>query len=356
MENSSSSPSFTELAQKAIESSALNRTDSVGSLVFYTCGSEDYGNFRSLVWNKDTSSVASIAFPYTHELTECHLVRDDFNTEGMLFTKSHEGTIIRMFYDHDSNEWKVSTLRKAEAQKHRWGTPQTFYEMFINALRYHGVGDFDDWCSGMSKDHTHTFLLFPTSGSRLVCEVSRDIRVMYTGSFNNSLGTASFEMLSSIPDVPRCEWAYMTLEELDHAVRHTDISECQGMFGYKDGSFYKIYNSAYLTAKLLRGNEPDLRKRYLQTLHDPEFHRRFREHFHDHARLFRRLDGCVHALIRDIKGGNLHPQHDALLSAQEQIHTTKNHKSLHRVLSGINHTILFPSIKYRLGAHRNQSE
>lgn len=334
-----------------VESQKLHKTSRVESDVnVYTYNHCDENSetqlkySRSVIYNSLKNKVVSVAFPYTLELTDV----DNFKfNNNWVFTNSYEGSIVQVYYD---DEWKVSTMKKVDAYKSRWGGKDTFGELFDKALstKFQNVEEFYNL---LDKELTYTFLIPSNHTSRFVC-LPQSEELIYTGSFDKNGHYCYTNVLPNIETVK-----YNTLENVYSSVKQTNIDNYQGLFGYNSetGDFAKIYNSNYLNAKLLRGNESDLRRRYLQTMRDEELHRRFRTHFFDHHRLFRRLDGSVHAFVKDIVNNTMKDYDaDFVNYVSQNDSVNKNHKHVFNYISNLNIDIIWKSVIGRLQQNRQQ--
>lgn len=351
---------MTTLSNKFLESYESHNlvvTDKQDNMQLYTykyCEnkSDDYvKKLRSVVVNNETKEIVSVSFPFTLELNETNLCS---NVDDYHYMYSYEGTVVRLFYFND--KWNVSTMRKLNAYKSRWGSNQSFGQHFENIMNAKTANKLNDWYDTLNKDFTYTFILTSTSHNRIVC-LPHDEKLVFTGSFDKE-GNYHYNMNEPMYfESPK--YKQYSKEELEQHLFNIDIKKYQGLFGYsiKTNTFIKLYNSNYLNAKLLRGNEPDLRKRYLQTLHDDDLHRRFRENFSDHSRLFRRLDGSVHSLVKDMLN-NVYNENDYELSVylRSVSFIPKNHKQVFNYLRKTNFNLLIPSIFYRLRRNKNVVE
>jgi len=332
---------FTHHFEVKNESESKSNSDSESDNELMKC--------RSLfVDNED--NVVGVSFPYTHEFHSENFIDSalfkNYNPQEWSFSHSYEGTIINVF--KNENSWQISTLKRLDAYKSKWGDIKSFGELFEEeVLKYYS--NMEDFFSGLNGDYLYTFLLPTNFKSRVVCK--NEGCVIYTGSFKRDDGSYSFL------DGLKFEYAQFTqnvsLSQLYQDITNTNIYKHQGVFGYNSHThqFVKIYNQNYLNAKVFRGNEPDIRKRYLQTMRDDEFHRRFREHFDSARKLFRRMDGSLHAFVRDIINEKLNQEFDQafLNHIQNDKHfVNKNHKHVLNYVKSLNVEIIWNSIMKRM--------
>lgn len=310
---------------------------------------------RSVVVDK-SNEIVSIAFPFTYEMTQNEFQQSLMyqSNEQLLSIQSYEGSVVRLFYDYHNSRWNVGTMRKLDAFSSRWGSRESFGELFENGLsKIVPDGEISNWYDSLDKQFTYTFLIPTSSNSRFVC-TNKDISpVIYTGRFNND--DLSYDHTNFPQFFTNVGYTEMTCDEIISIVSQTDITQYQGVFCYNPVTFefYKIYNDNYLNAKILRGNEPDLRKRYFQTIKDSELHRRFREHFSEHSRLFRRLDGSFHSLVKDVLHSNTKQCDEQLVKFLSSSPKFTNYRKLSEYLKTLDTSILWSSVIYRM---KNQNQ
>lgn len=328
----------------------LNNSDSQSDVSIYSynhCDDNDdilLKYCRSVIYDNSKNEVLSITFPYTRDLSNNDVL--DFD-DNWVFTNSYEGSLVQLYFNNDN--WNLSTLKKLDAYSSRWGTKETFGELFTNAMQ-DKYSSLDDFYSLLDKELTYTFLLLSNMSSRFVC-LPTSTKIVYTGSFDK---TGHYCYSNVIPNIESVHYESLTNTELLTRVSSTDINMYQGLFGYnlQSGEFVKIFNTNYLNAKLLRGNEQDLRKRYLQTMKDPELHRRFRTHFFDHQKLFRRLDGSVHSFVRDIINNTMQPEYDEYFIDNGKYTGPKSHKYVYNFICNLHVDIIWKSVIGRLQRNR----
>jgi hypothetical protein len=322
---------------------SMRTADSTESLVLLT--SDDEPKLRSVIYDKETNEPISYFFPKTPEYNELANSVEDLNKLQETFSdwvwcESFEGTIVRLF--HYNGEWRTSTKRRISAYNSYWGSNISFGEMF------------DEFSSEISreslnKDLTYTFLLTSNSHNRLVCAPS-ETPLIFTGTFDRN---GNFDPNSTCGNMSVTFKSLESYQELVRLLSNLDISKTQGFLGYnaKTGEFVKFVSSKYEGLRHLRNNESDLRSRYLRTLHDPELHRRFREHFSEHSRLFRRMDGSLHNLARSILHGNTLECDTEILEIFNGV--KKSHKSIVTWLGSLTSSVLWNPVIYRLKNCRN---
>jgi hypothetical protein len=315
----------------------LVEVDTQNALTLYT--SESDPKFMSVIFDNTTKQPVSFFFPKTLEYTEEDLTILDEDVSEWTWFESYEGTIIRMFYHN--GEWKTSTRRRINSYNSYWGSNTSFGEMFDNAST--GISR-----ERLDKSLTYTFLLTSNSHNRLVCKAN-PTPLIFTGTFDKNGRFSTDGNVTNNPGMISLPTrTFSDSVALSQTISLIEVSALQGYLGYhaKTQRFIKVIKSEYLYLRHLRNNEPDLRARYLSTLSDPVLHRNFREHFVEHFRLFRRLDGSLHGLARDILRGTIKECDDEIFDLFNGV--KMEHKSIVSWIASLNNRILWKPIIYRL--------
>lgn len=365
------------------QSSNLEFTEHDKELNLYVCTykkeniTEQVKPFRSIIYDDNNKKIVSRSFPYTLELNQDDLTdletKDFFVKDQWLFCKSHEGTLIQMYYlpsssgtESDSVEgtWKVSTMRKLKAHDSNWGSRYSFGDQFDKSW---AASKFNEvFFQSANKNLTYTFLLKPDEFGRIVCDVEENVgdRLVFAGTFTKEgqfqpPNFVDHHFLQHIPVQNFSAYVRMTIEDIKTYFSAIDIKKTQGIFGYNviDNQFVKIYSTEYNNLKLLRAGENDFRRRYLLTMNDQVLHRQFREHYPKMAKMFRRLDGSVHALVKDILRRNTNLSDKKLVTYFDTVNfVPRNHKHVFETLKKLDVALLWDSVLSRMKRNVSMDE
>jgi hypothetical protein len=240
---------------------------------------------RGTVIEKDTSRVVSKTFDYTQFLTVSELEKEaeHWDFDKLVFTESLEGTIIRV-YQHEKSDGSrkiyVSTNRKLEASKSKWGSPKSFGEMFKAGIE-HLIETQEDFRSNYSSDPeesltavydnfleqtaspgvTNMYLVRFDNNNRIVCDAP-DVPTVYHLCDISVEGNVMFENEKiKVPHPKRFD--FKNLEEVIDHVNNCDIRKTQGLIVWTGENFVKLVNDKYQFYTTVRGNVMNVRFRYL---------------------------------------------------------------------------------------------
>ena len=190
--------------------------------------------------------------------------------------KSFEGSILRIWCWN--GEWHLSTFRKIDAFKSRWGTQKSYGEMFIDALishkaEYQGLADcedasfFTDYCKKLNPDYTYVFLMRSGKDSKLVCNAFTAPQVFIVGAFDRSKDFAYVPGRNCTECVvpSSVEVEVNSVDDCVNIVANLNVREYQGLIFISDeGKAVKLVNETYYKMLNLRDNVPNVFVRYVQ--------------------------------------------------------------------------------------------
>ena len=138
---------------------------------------------RGIVTDTATGRVVCRSFPFTPEILE-----DDVENltkwvqplvdNSVPAYKSWEGTLLRVW--NWNGEWTISTHRKLNAFKSRWGSEESYGKIFQTALGR----DWEIFTSGLNPARVYIFLLRSGKNNRVVCSAYREPSVFIVGAFH----------------------------------------------------------------------------------------------------------------------------------------------------------------------------
>lgn len=189
--------------------------------------------------------------------------------------KSHEGTIIRLWYHNDI--WMTSTHRRIDAHKSYWGSQVSHGLLFEEALEQQlravlppSLADnhIYEYYNTLKKDRVYTYLVPSTYENRVVCNPEyNDVFLYATGEFDSN-GVLLSDVTQELIKNP-LEFKFDEPSWLYGYVENVDPRESQGAviyygMGTPDYGLIKLTNSEYSRLSALRNNQESLPFRYLQ--------------------------------------------------------------------------------------------
>jgi hypothetical protein len=248
-------------------SSFIDKTDDDSELQIYSyssCSNDDSVElkaYRGLVFDHSILVASSLGFTpeYNEESKNIEELKD---ISEYSFYKSEEGTLLRVFYH---KKWYLSTHRKLDAFKSRWGSDETFGDIFLKCLDC----SFEKFTERLNKYHVYFFLIRNTKQTRIVSNPPLSLTVYHVGTLLNN---QTFNMSDDIGIKKQEELVLTSENEVFSYVSNIDPFDCQGVIGFKkdgSGKHFKIVNTKYQNYTKVRNNEPDVNFRYLELLVDP---------------------------------------------------------------------------------------
>jgi hypothetical protein len=249
------------------------------------------------ITDEGVCKIVAESFPFSEDIPVDNILNEDLNfDETYTVTEVYEGTVIRIYKGPITGKWHFSTHKKINGRNSRWSGP-TFGEMFDSMwnIEY----NFDTY---FKNDRCYVFILSHPE-NKLVCNITPSLRLIAAyDRFDNKLTLSNNTHLEKThPNVIIHNDVFSNLaskEELKEIVSMIPVSRSTGVFVYKlshDNSkfldYYKLSNSVYLEKRLLRGNEPNLKLRYLEfKLEKNEYLGDFLSLFSEKKELFDEVD------------------------------------------------------------------
>lgn len=264
---------------------------------------------RGIIFHNDT--VIAKNFGYTEEYT----TSDEKKIESIIvdftqwkFFSSLEGSIVRLYYFKD--KWNLSTFKKLDAFKSKWGSRYSFGELFVKAIKnekrinsnfgssfLEGKSIYEQFLNTLDIKKQYMFLL----PQKRVC-VNFDFHTIYfVGTFEN--GILSFENKTKLFRPP--ELLFSSVEELiDYVKNSIHIDKYQGVvcFNLYDNRVLKIFNPEYHKKYLIRGTEQSPRFRYLQLRNDENAKNILMSICVENIDDFNQCERTINAVIKHVHG------------------------------------------------------
>lgn len=184
-----------------------------------------------------------------------------------------EGTMVRLFYFE--NQWYLSTHKKLSAFQSRWSCRLSFGEIFIEYLREiypHSDNIYTDFLKTLDCKKIYYFILRSNIHNRIICDISsiecgkKIVFFAYRNENHNLiLNDEKCSLLSELQKPTKLK--NISKENLFNFVEN-EINPIihQGIIGFhqEKNLNVKIVNLKYKTLSKIRGNNPNIRLRYLE--------------------------------------------------------------------------------------------
>lgn len=238
----------------AILDSNIPNTDSIGNFKMF-CSKEPKDNFsktiRGVIFEND--KLVHRGFPYSEDVD----VNDEDSVSSLLSRNfraclSHEGTVLRMIYF--GGQWNMTTHRRLDATKSKWGSSESFGNIFKNAIKVY-FKSYDDFLLNLDREKHYHFLLKSTEETRIVVYPQPLEPVILTAI--TCAKTFDLLPLEPVGDIPIAKTLFFeTVTDVKNYVLNCDPFVCQGIiFFSKDmQESVRIANPDYLKYVSVRDN------------------------------------------------------------------------------------------------------
>lgn len=257
---------------------------------------------RGLVYNGNTLILR--AFPYTEEYTlekmskmRKEIINTILSDQGFSvpnsgeidvstttrFFEAHEGTMLRVFYTAD--KWYVSTQKKLDASRSRWGSKETFGEKFERALgayvsRSEAQTNLDCLLKTLDPLKQYIFLLRTEADNRIVCMSAPGEHTVYHIATLTASGKETYCDVMDLDDnigLPKPkEHSFSSIDTAFDFVEDSGYDTIQGLMVMANSTdatdlrHVKLINSRYDYYQKVRCNSASIKFRYLEARNDTE--------------------------------------------------------------------------------------
>jgi hypothetical protein len=266
---------------------------------------------RGVVMNGD--HVVMKAFPYTDEVsTEYDLdtwFAENGGFDNSRFFRSYEGALIRMFCYN--GKWFVTTHRKLNAFKSKWGSRESYGAIFKKALRKQintnqklrdsmstsHESFFDNFVDILDPNKQYTFLVRNTNDNRLVCCGSDIPDLYHVGTFSSGVIDLDDDINVFKPE----ELRVTDVNNLIDIVNASDPQDNPGIIIFSaNHKQLKVSSRLYLDMIHVRGNQPSVRYRYLQIRQNQQYNGMLRTMYPDLVDSFDLYEDLLEMAVNDI--------------------------------------------------------
>lgn len=143
--------------------------------------------YRGVAYAGQRLLFRSYGFTPEYSTDEVDIVKEEHSFSNYRFFRSEEGTLLRVFHVEENQKWYLSTHRKLDAFKSRWGNATNFGELFLDVLQtlYSDVSRINLWdyfVSKLDKGNAYFFLLRNTKDNRIVCTAPSEPTFYHIGT------------------------------------------------------------------------------------------------------------------------------------------------------------------------------
>lgn len=282
------------------QSAFIEQTDNDGTLKIFSykhCDNESSDSvkkIRGLIFDGEKPLFRSLG--YMTEYNE-NTIPESFDFSKLKWYESEEGTLIKVFHSHE--KWYISTHRKLDAFKSRWGSSESFGEIFSISLNQSGF-TIETLCSALDKNNMYLFLIRNTRNNRIVSYPPVNPTVYYAGMICNN-GDFSLELPIGLQIETKKELEFKTREDIKQYISNTDPFIRPGIIGfYPDGSQVKIISEKYQMYSKVRGNEPNVLIRYLSVRNNMNTWKLMHEVYPEHEFTFQKFETAILSIAKKI--------------------------------------------------------
>lgn len=246
---------------------------------------------RGHVFHNNKLIFKSMPYAVTYD-ENIKLDVNDFN-----ITLMKEGTAIRVFFYQ--NKWFITTHRKLNAFKSKWGKV-SFGEIFEKNILLKTKQTLDDFCKTLNKEYSYVFLVGTTDITRSVSPAYDDVILLYT---TNQQGQNIIDNNFETWYLPTLHFS--NIQEVSKYVQEMKFPFLEGiglfLTSKTEDLNYKIYNTEYLKLASLRNNLPSIMFAYLHNVFDLEKKEMFRKLYSKFQDDFNMYDKELILIAKDIQ-------------------------------------------------------
>lgn len=312
--------------------------------------------YRSIIVSYPECKLLSFSLPKSISREQFE-EKYEYNAQNIYVNEIIEGTMINLFYDNRIQKWLISTKSaigcnycffRNDYENNLNIVKKTFYNMFLDALRYDENTDINDiiFIKELSKNYCYSFVLQHPE-NHIVLNIEHPIiylvAVYKIQDFNN---------ITIIPNIEFEKWncfsngviefpkqinilSYLELTNKYCSIHNDNYNVGIMMFNLKTGERCNIKNPNYEELKIIRGNNPNLQYQYL-CLRRLNKVKEFLTYFPRYNNLFKKFNNSYNELII-----NTHKSYISYYVNKEKIQISKKYFPH---IYKIHHEIYIPSL------------
>lgn len=262
----------------------IRKTSTLDGLVNY-CSDNPPTNdlelaIKGYVFVENTGEFVYKSLPYpkklitetwSEKLTECY-----YNFVGPMkqytIMLMKEGSIIRIF--NHQNKWYITTSRKLDAFKSKWGSEKSFGEIFEENLKIALNLSIEEFLETLDKNYSYVFRIGTTELTRIVAPAYNNFKLLHC-----------MDKSGKLVYLKQYKYLYedeMFFTNIKSALDFTNnlkfpFSDGYGVYFTSEHNTYKLINEEYEYYESLRDNTPSINFAYLKNIHDKSKKRQFRK-------------------------------------------------------------------------------
>lgn len=117
---------------------------------------------NGIILQKEDYQICSYGMRTLQRITakrgRCYLTEEFFQKIDSI-EEAEDGTVLRVWYHHNTESWVVSTNRRINAYRVTWGSPKSFGLMLEDVFNMMGVSRKETFDNDLDKEWTYSFVL-----------------------------------------------------------------------------------------------------------------------------------------------------------------------------------------------------
>lgn len=216
------------------------------------------------IFEKDTNKLLHVSFPRTYQGFE--EIEETEETEKTVYCVAdmQEGSVVKVFKNGEG-KWCMATSRHLCAEKNRWASAKSFHQLFEECVEK----SFEIFCEDLDENSCHTYLLCHPEHTIVDETHVKDLIKINSVCLETMKETNEIKMIN---DKIQTKKMWMKEGQLNSGKNYFFFEmELDGEEKYQiTQKRVKYLCERFKKMKELRGNYPDIRLSYLQTLYDVE--------------------------------------------------------------------------------------
>ena len=261
---------------------------------------------RGVIVDTAEKKVISINFPFPTDI-EADLLKKNplpVSEDSVIIMKAYEGIVLRLFQGQKTKRWYISTHSRLDGTKSKWSA-----DFFGKQFEEVWGGELSETSERykVDSDVSYTFLL-AHNDNRLVCKVIEPkLYLLSTFKFTDDPEylplPPTFKGYNPFMDnsriITQTQLLVKETSELHELAQQMRWEDCCGLFIFVKSESVKCYRaicSDYTKLRKIRGDEPNLKLRYLQLKKGEDgelFESDIRDFFPESLALFDEVDSEI---------------------------------------------------------------